>query len=188
MEERDYEKICRAYADSRDLEFVTKNNENNSVVHGYFKNYDIAEKYDYGKNVTTKNLKTAIYDGYTENEIENVDFYEYDTWEDFYDEFVESKARDEILTCECWVDVDGSWLLNLKKIVLIKLKEKYIEELDNLGKELEYKRKELEVCAYGKRELLEVEELEDEVEYMFHILDNLDLVISAKDEFNKKGV
>lgn len=94
-----YEKICRAYINTMNLEWVTTNPENNdSVVHGYFANDSVAEKWEYGAKVTPENFKDAVYDGYTQEEVEdqNIDCYEYDTWEDFYEEYVKDNIAYDI--------------------------------------------------------------------------------------------
>lgn len=91
-----YEKICRAYVDTANLEWVTTNPENNnSVVHGYFADDSTSAKWDYGAKVTPKNFKDVAYEGHTDEEIENgdVEWYDYDTWEDFYEDYV----KDEII-------------------------------------------------------------------------------------------
>ena len=91
-----YEKMCRAYVDTANLEWVTTNPENNnSVVHGYFADDSTSAKWDYGAKVTPKNFKDVAYEGHTDEEIENgdVEWYDYDTWEDFYEEYV----KDEII-------------------------------------------------------------------------------------------
>lgn len=94
-----YEKICKAYINTMNLEWVTTNPENNdSVVHGYFANDSVAEKWGYGAKVTPENFKDAVYDGYTQEEVEdqNIDCYEYDTWEDFYEEYVKDNIAYDI--------------------------------------------------------------------------------------------
>lgn len=99
LDEAFYEKICRAYIDTMNLEWVTTNPENHdSVVHGYFANDDVAEKWEYGAKVTPENFKDAVYDGYTEEEVEdqNIDCYEYDTWLDFYEEIVKNNILYDI--------------------------------------------------------------------------------------------
>lgn len=99
LDEAFYEKICRAYIDTMNLEWVTTSPENyDSVVHGYFANDDVAEKWEYGAKVTPENFKDIAYEGYTEEEIENgdVDWYEYETWEDFYEDYVKDKIAYDI--------------------------------------------------------------------------------------------
>lgn len=91
-----YEKICRAYVDTANLEWVTTSPENNnSVVHGYFADDSTSAKWDYGAKVTPENFKDVAYEGHTDEEIENgdVEWYDYDTWEDFYEDYV----KDEII-------------------------------------------------------------------------------------------
>lgn len=85
LDESFYEKICRAYIDTMNLEWVTTNPENfDSVVHGYFADDSEAEKWEYGAKVTPENFKDVAQDA---------EYYEYETWEDFYEEVV----KDNIL-------------------------------------------------------------------------------------------
>ena len=93
LDEEFYEKICRAYIDTLNLEWVTTNPENyDSVVHGYFASDDVAEKYDYGAKVTPENFKEVVYEDTDQESPIDTDYSEYETWEDFYEEYV----RDEI--------------------------------------------------------------------------------------------
>ena len=97
LPEEFYEKICRAYIDTQNLEWVVVNPENNnSVVHGYFVDDKTANKWGYGDKITSNNFKMVAYDGLSQEEIDNLvstlagedEYYEYDTWEDFYNEYV----------------------------------------------------------------------------------------------------
>lgn len=92
-----YEKICRAYVDTMNLEWVTTNPENNSsVVHGYFLDDDQAEESDYGAKITPENFKDIIAGDGIATTIEGNDYYEYDTWEDFYEEYVKDEIAYDI--------------------------------------------------------------------------------------------
>ena len=99
LDEAFYEKICRAYIDTVNLEWVTTNPENyDSIVHGYFADDSEAEKWGYGEGVSSDNFKEVAYDGYSEEEIENgdVEWYEYETWEDFYNDYVKENIEYDI--------------------------------------------------------------------------------------------
>ena len=99
MDEQFYEKVCRAYIDSANLEWVAVNPENNdSIVHGYFADDETAEKWGYGDKINSQNFKEVAYDGYEQEDIENgrVNIYEYETWEDFYEEYVKSEIEYDI--------------------------------------------------------------------------------------------
>ena len=90
-----YEKICRAYVDTANLEWVTTNPENNnSVVHGYF--VDDNQANEYKDKVTPDNFKDIIAGDGTAETIEGNDYYEYDTWEDFYEEYVKDEIAYDI--------------------------------------------------------------------------------------------
>ena len=129
MDEKFYEKICRAYIDTVNLEWVTTNPENNnSIVHGYFPDDEEAEKWNYGAKVTPANFKDIT--TYTDEEIENSDFdkiiisngeyYEYDTWEDFYEEYVKDEIAYDINDIGVY-DSDDNWDFYITKEDLIKL-------------------------------------------------------------------
>lgn len=99
LDEAFYEKICRAYIDTVNLEWVTTNPENyDSIVHGYFADDSEAEKWGYGEGVSSDNFKEVAYDGYSDEEIENGDaeWYEYETWEDFYNDYVKENIEYDI--------------------------------------------------------------------------------------------
>lgn len=127
MEEAFYAKICKAYVNTANLEWVTTNPENDSVVHGYFANDDVAEKYDYGAKVTPKNFKDVAYEGHTEEEIENgdVEWYDYDTWEDFYEDYVKGEILYDIDDIGTYpggtTEPFGEWDFYISKEDLIKL-------------------------------------------------------------------
>lgn len=90
-----YEKICRAYIDTANLEWVTTNPENNnSVVHGYFTDDNQANEYK--DKVTPDNFKDIIAGDGTAETIEGNDYYEYETWEDFYEEYVKDEIAYDI--------------------------------------------------------------------------------------------
>lgn len=123
LDEAFYEKICRAYINTMNLEWVTTNPENNdSVVHGYFANDDIAEKWEYGAKVTPENFKDAVYDGYTQEEVEdqNIDCYEYDTWLDFYEDIVKSNINYDIDDIGVY-DFNDNWDFYISEEDLTKL-------------------------------------------------------------------
>lgn len=123
LDEAFYEKICRAYIDTVNLEWVTTNPENNdSVVHGYFANDDVAEKWEYGAKVTPENFKDAVYDGYTQEEVEdqNIDCYEYDTWLDFYEDIVRSNIDYDIDDIGVY-DFNDNWDFYISEEDLTKL-------------------------------------------------------------------
>ena len=108
MDEKFYEKICRAYINTVNLEWVTTNPENNnSIVHGYF-----ADDEDVIEQVTPENFK-EITDG--------DDYYEYETWEDFYYEYIEESILDDIEDIGVY-DYDDNWNFYITKENLIKLK------------------------------------------------------------------
>ena len=100
LDEAFYEKICRAYIDTVNLEWVTTNPENyDSVVHGYFPDDEEAKKWGYGSKITPDNFKEFI--SFTDDEIENDDYdramyYEYETWEDFYEDYVKDEIEYDI--------------------------------------------------------------------------------------------
>lgn len=169
MDEKLYKRICLGCIGDRNMEFAVENEENNgSIVHGYFKNWDIAKKYGFGKNVTTKNFKLAIYDGYTNEEVENgeVDYYEYDTWEDFYDEFVAKRMFEDLQFAlnEFYENDEDSPKFYVNGSDLIKLKE-------SLENELKYREKEFEVCAVSKRDLLEMDVLRENLDLLEEFID-----------------
>lgn len=123
LDEAFYEKICRAYIDTMNLEWVTTNPENNdSVVHGYFADDETASKWEYGAKVTPENFKDIAYEGYTEEEIENgkVDWYEYETWEDFYEDIVKSNIDYDINDIGVY-SFDGNWDFYISEEDLTKL-------------------------------------------------------------------
>lgn len=123
FDEAFYEKICRAYIDTMNLEWVTTNPENyDSVVHGYFANDDVAEKWEYGAKVTPENFKDAAYDGYTQEEAEelDVDWYEYDTWLDFYEDIVKSNIDYDIDDIGVY-DFNDNWDFYISEEDLTKL-------------------------------------------------------------------
>lgn len=123
LDEAFYEKICRAYINTMNLEWVTTNPENNdSVVHGYFANDDVAEKWEYGAKVTPENFKDAVYDGYTQEEVEdqNIDCYEYDTWLDFYEDIVRSNIDYDIDDIGVY-DFNDNWDFYISEEDLTKL-------------------------------------------------------------------
>lgn len=176
-EEKFYERICRAYMEryaKKNLDFVIKNEENNSIVHGYFKNEKIAEKYGYGKKVTTKNFKTAIYDGYTQEDIENesIDFYEYDTWRDFYYEIIEDKFYNNLqdLIWEFEEKYDSSIFDNF--YICPKDMERIRKEVI---KELNYTKRRNEVCATSKADLMEEDILIDRLDLLERVIDNMNI-------------
>ena len=105
LDEAFYEKICRAYVNTMNLEWVTTNPENNnSVVHGYFPDDETAQQWDFGNKVTPENFKDVAYDGYSQDEIDNLvstltgesEWYEYDTWEDFYEDYIKDEIAYDI--------------------------------------------------------------------------------------------
>ena len=117
-----YEKICRAYVDTSNLEWVTTNPENNnSVVHGYFADDETANKYN--STATPDNFKDIAYDGYTEEEIENgeVDWYEYDTWEDFYEEYIKDEIVHDMDDIGVYSYIDDTWDFYISEEDLTKL-------------------------------------------------------------------
>lgn len=95
LDEAFYEKVCRAYIDTMNLEWVTTNPENNnSVVHGYFINDEQANEFK-GK-INPENFKDIINADETAETINDTDYYEYDTWEDFYEEYVKDNIAYDI--------------------------------------------------------------------------------------------
>ena len=176
-EEKFYERICRAYIEyyaKDNLDFVVENEENNnSIAHGYFKNKTIAKKYGYGKKVTTKNFKTAIYDGYTDDEIENedIDYYEYDTWQDFYCEVIEDKIYDD-LSCLLWEfyenendSIFDNFYISISDLEKIK---------KGIKDELDYIQRRNEVCATSKADLMEEDMLVDKLNLLDEFIENAD--------------
>lgn len=149
IDESFYEKICRAYIDTMNLEWVATNPENNdSVVHGYFSNDDIAEKWNYGYKITPENFKDAAYDGYTEEDLDNqvsklvddIEWYEYDTWKDFYEDYIKNEIAYDINDIGVYSDGTTNyasginhWDFYISEDDLTKLglwnKDKKIEEL-----------------------------------------------------------
>ena len=123
LDEAFYEKICRAYIDTMNLEWVTTNPENNdSVVHGYFADDSEAEKWGYGEGVSSDNFKEVAYDGYSDEEIENgnVEWYEYETWEDFYNDYVKENIEYDINDIGVY-DFNDNWDFYISEEDLTKL-------------------------------------------------------------------
>ena len=123
LDEAFYEKICRAYIDTVNLEWVTTNPENNdSVVHGYFADDSEAEKWGYGEGVSSDNFKEVAYDGYSDEEIENgnVEWYEYETWEDFYNDYVKENIEYDINDIGVY-DFNDNWDFYISEEDLTKL-------------------------------------------------------------------
>lgn len=118
-----YEKICRAYIDTANLEWVTTNPENNnSVVHGYFTDDNQANEYK--DKVTPDNFKDIIAGDGTAETIEGNDYYEYDTWEDFYEEYVKDEIAYDINDIGVYSDgsTDGdNWDFYISEEDLTKL-------------------------------------------------------------------
>ena len=118
-----YEKICRAYVDTANLEWVTTNPENNnSVVHGYF--VDDNQANEYKDKVTPDNFKDIIAGDGTAETIEGNDYYEYDTWEDFYEEYVKDEIAYDINDIGVYSDgsTDGdTWDFYISEEDLTKL-------------------------------------------------------------------
>lgn len=118
-----YEKICRAYVDTANLEWVTTNPENNnSVVHGYFADDNQANEYK--DKVTPDNFKDIIAGDGTAETIEGNDYYEYETWEDFYEEYVKDEIAYDINDIGVYSDgsTDGdNWDFYISEEDLTKL-------------------------------------------------------------------
>lgn len=118
-----YEKICRAYVDTANLEWVTTNPENNnSIVHGYF--VDDNQANEYKNKVTPDNFKDIIAGDGTAETIEGNDYYEYDTWEDFYEEYVKDEIAYDINDIGVYSDgsTDGdTWDFYISEEDLTKL-------------------------------------------------------------------
>lgn len=119
LDEAFYEKICRAYIDTMNLEWVTANPENNdSVVHGYFLDDDQADEFK-GK-VTPENFKDIIAGEGTAKTIEDNDYYEYETWEDFYEEYVKDGIAYDINDIGVY-DFNDNWDFYISEEDLTKL-------------------------------------------------------------------
>ena len=117
-----YEKICRAYVDTANLEWVTTNPENNSIVHGYF--VDDNQANEYKNKVTPDNFKDIIAGDGTAETIEGNDYYEYETWEDFYEEYVKDEIAYDINDIGVYSDgsTDGdNWDFYISEEDLTKL-------------------------------------------------------------------
>lgn len=53
--------------------------------------------------------------------------------------------------------------------------EELEEEIEKLEKQIDYERKKLDVCAYGKSDLYYLEGLEEKLEQLIEERDNLDI-------------
>lgn len=97
LDEKFYERICRAYINTMNLEFVFVNPENNnSIAHGYFIDDETANKY--GKIINSENYREYASADFNEEMI-----YEYDTWEDFYEQYVKDEIQHDL-----WdIGIDG---------------------------------------------------------------------------------
>ena len=119
LDEAFYEKICRAYIDTMNLEWVTTNPENNdSVVHGYFIDDEQANKFK--NKVTPENFKDIIAGEGTAKTIEDNDYYEYETWEDFYEEYVKDEIAYDIQDIGVY-DFNDNWDFYISEEDLTKL-------------------------------------------------------------------
>lgn len=128
LDEAFYEKICRAYINSMNLEWVVVNPENDSVAHGYFNDDTEAEKYNYGADVTSENFKEVV---------NGEDFYDYDTWEDFYEDYVKENIQYDIPDIGLY-GPDG-YDFYISKEDLEKLGfdlSEYLEESSSVGKQV----------------------------------------------------
>lgn len=98
-----YKKICIAYIDTVNLEFIVENPENNnSVIHGYFADDEIANRMK--DRITYKNFKEWL----------NGDYYEYDTYEDFYEGYVKDEMIQDMEDIGLY-DLDGNWDFYIEK-------------------------------------------------------------------------
>ena len=97
LDEAFYEKICRACVDTFNLEWVTTNPENNnSIVHGYFPDDETASTWGFGAKVEPNNFKDVVYDENASDTSNDNDWYEYDTWEDFYEGYIKDEIAYDI--------------------------------------------------------------------------------------------
>ena len=122
LDEAFYEKICRAYIDTVNLEWVTTNPENyDSIVHGYFAGDDVAEKYDYGAKVTPDNFKEVVYEDTDQESPVDTDYYEYETWEDFYEGYVKDEIAYDMNDIGIYDSVNDTWDFYISEEDLTKL-------------------------------------------------------------------
>lgn len=93
LPEEFYEKICRAYIDTMNLEWVAEDDGNGTVVHGYFENDDYASKNK--SKVNNDNFSDIFYGQFTDDyiEAEEPEYYSYQDWEEFYNEYVEDNIK-----------------------------------------------------------------------------------------------
>ncbi len=91
-----YEKVCRAYVDTMNLEWVAEDKMNGTVVHGYFEDDDYANKFK--DKVNNDNFKDIYYGQYTDDyiEAEEPEYYSYQSWEDFYYSYVEDNIKYDV--------------------------------------------------------------------------------------------
>lgn len=91
-----YEKICRAYIDTLNLEWVAEDKMNGTVVHGFFEDDDYANKHK--SEVNNDNFSDIYYGQYTEKEIEDEepDYGVYQGWENFYYDYVEDGIKEDM--------------------------------------------------------------------------------------------
>lgn len=105
-----YEKICRAYINSLNLEFVFVN-DNGKIAHGYFADDNIATAVaKSGANISSKNYKkyaTPIL-GDNQTSSDEAEVYEYDTWEQFFNDYVKDGIEED-LEDGAYIDEEGNW-------------------------------------------------------------------------------
>ena len=91
-----YEKVCRAYVDTMNLEWVAEDKMNGTVVHGYFEDDDYANKFK--DKVNNDNFRDIYYGQYTDDyiEAEEPEYYSYQSWEDFYYSYVEDNIKYDV--------------------------------------------------------------------------------------------
>lgn len=121
LDEAFYEKICRAYIDTVNLEWVAEDKMNGTVVHGYFENDDYANKYK--DKVNNDNFRDIYYGQYTDEYIEEKEpeYYSYQGWENFYYDYVEDEIKHDIEDIGVYSYIDDTWDFYISEEDLIKL-------------------------------------------------------------------
>lgn len=95
-----YKRICERYIGTMDTQILLQNSQNNnSIIHAYIKDEAIDLKYE--REINLQNYKEYLKDE------ESV--YEYDTYEDFYEEFVKDYILEDIRDLGLFNGANNEW-------------------------------------------------------------------------------